>query len=957
MAVKDDVNSSDDNSSKPKIVIDSLSDLNLSFGDPLYLHPNDTSGTPIVTIKLTGTENYKMWNMCNSVVVTWILNFLSFELFAGAIYTKTASEMWNDLKETYDKADGSAVFNLHKIINSLNQNGSTLTDYYNNLNSLWKQFDAMVSLSTCTFDAAKHFDKHNQLIKLMQFLVGLDESYLAIRSNLLTREHLPNVKTAFSDKWNFNSNSRPVTNNNASADVHSNGVSSNNATTSNSPVSLSSEQLVRLMNLLNENSVSTANANMADFIIGNISLGWIVDFGANQHMTVSVNFLSNVVDISNLGLIVGHPNGTQALITKIGDLKINNEVTLYDVLVVPEYTVSLLSVHKLSRDNKLFVGFDESNCYIQDLKANRTVGIGKQYNGLYLFDVDNACKIVSNNCIASSFVSKTLWHQRLGHPADQVLDVLKTTLNLDSHSNSDHLCDTCNKAKQTREPFPLSNHKTTKIGELVHLDVWGPYKITSRDGFRYFLTIVDDFSRAVWVYMLKGKDDVYDSLISFVQMFLNQFEMNIKVFRSDNGTEFINNRLQTFFNDKGILHQTTCVYTPQQNGIPERKHGHLLNVARSLMFQEELPLYLWSEYILTAVYIINRIPSLVDVKFYETVFPFKMKNNLKQTEFESGVTKDLNHKNFFDNENPKRPNDEGRVSSNDDNLELSSDINQGNDDSGATSMDETNNTHPEGTVHDETDFINDFYGNLEFNYETEDLPVHTLRRSSRQTKLPSSLNDFIVEGKSVEPICYEEAILDSNWIDGMNAEIEALNENHTWEITDLPPNRKAIRNKWIYKIKYKSSGDIDRYKARLVVKGFNKKEGIDFDETFSPVVKMSTVRYEDIYMTIPKGFASKDNKNKVCKLVKSLYGLKQAPRKWNEKLVYVLKENGFVQSSNDHSLFTKSKTNKFIALLVYVDDIVITGNCLDEIDKFKIFLKSKFKIKDLGHLKYFLGIE
>ncbi|GJU74875.1 putative RNA-directed DNA polymerase [Tanacetum coccineum] len=117
---------------------------------------------------------------------------------------------------------------------------------------------------------------------------------------------------------------------------------------------------------------------------------------------------------------------------------------------------------------------------------------------------------------------------------------------------------------------------------------------------------------------------------------------------------------------------------------------------------------------------------------------------------------------------------------------------------------------------------------------------------------------------------------------------------------------------------------------------------------------MSTVRCV-IALSVTNNY--KDNKNKVCKLVKSLYGLKQTPRKWNEKLVSVLKENGFVQSANDHSLFTKSKSNKFIALLVYVDDIVITGNCLDEIDKFKIFLKSKFKIKDLGHLKYFLGIE
>ncbi|GKF09016.1 putative RNA-directed DNA polymerase [Tanacetum coccineum] len=263
-------------------------------------------------------------------------------------------------------------------------------------------------------------------------------------------------------------------------------------------------------------------------------------------------------------------------------------------------------------------------------------------------------------------------------------------------------------------------------------------------------------------------------------------------------------------------------------------------------------------------------------------------------------------------------------------------------------MDEINNTHPEGTVSDETNFIHEFYENSQFNTETEDFSVNTLRRSSRQTKLPSSLNDFIVNGKvkygvekvvnyanlnydnycfisalnkSVEPTCYKEAILDSNWIDAMNAEIEVLNENNTWIITDFPPNKKAIGNKWIYKIKYKSSGDMDRYKARLV-KGFNQKEGIDFDETFSPVVKMSTVRCvialsvtncwplfqldinnaflygdldEDIYMTIPKGFASKDNKNKVCKLVKSLYGLKQAPRKWNEKLVSTLKENDFVK--------------------------------------------------------------
>ncbi|GJW57466.1 ribonuclease H-like domain-containing protein, partial [Tanacetum coccineum] len=255
-----------------------------------------------------------------------------------------------------------------------------------------------------------------------------------------------------------------VTSNNTTVDPQSNNFNSN--ATSKSPVSLSNEQLTRLMNLLNENGVSFANANMS---------------GANQHMTVSAKFLINVVANSNLGLIVGHPNGTQTYITKIVDLKLNNNITLYDVLVVPEYTISLLSVHELSRDNKLFVGFNENNCYIQDLKANNTLGIGRQFNGLYLFDVDNACKIVSNCNISTCFVSRTLWHQRLGHPVDPVLDVLKGFLNLDSQTISEHLCDTCNKAKQTREPFPLSEHKSSKIGELVHLDVWGTYKVTSRD--------------------------------------------------------------------------------------------------------------------------------------------------------------------------------------------------------------------------------------------------------------------------------------------------------------------------------------------------------------------------------------------------------------------------------------------------------------------------------------------
>ncbi|GKB16239.1 hypothetical protein Tco_0850162 [Tanacetum coccineum] len=169
MAVDGNINIPGDDANKKHDDIDSSFGLNLTFGDTLYLHPNDTNGSPILGFSDGSCKRdnnnpslANQWDMRNYVV--------------------------SDLKETYDKVDGSAVFNLHKSINSLNQNGAPLAEYYNNLNSLWKQFDAIISLPPCTCEAAKHFEKHNQLIKLMQFLMGLDESYLAIRNNILTRE-------------------------------------------------------------------------------------------------------------------------------------------------------------------------------------------------------------------------------------------------------------------------------------------------------------------------------------------------------------------------------------------------------------------------------------------------------------------------------------------------------------------------------------------------------------------------------------------------------------------------------------------------------------------------------------------------------------------------------------------------------------------------------------------------
>ena len=148
------------------------------------------------------------------------------------------------------------------------------------------------------------------------------------------------------------------------------------------------DQMLKILSLINDKPSGSANANMAGmrtqffnanvyfnlhfkrFFCAqtssykyNVSMGWIIDSGANQHLTVSTNNMFNVIDISGLNLTVGHPNGTLAKITAVGNLRLTNNVVLFDVLVVPEYCVSLLSVHKLIKDSKLFVGFDEHKCY------------------------------------------------------------------------------------------------------------------------------------------------------------------------------------------------------------------------------------------------------------------------------------------------------------------------------------------------------------------------------------------------------------------------------------------------------------------------------------------------------------------------------------------------------------------------------------------------------------------
>lgn len=239
-----------------------------------------------------------------------------------------------------------------------------------------------------------------------------------------------------------------------------------------------------------------------------------------------------------------------------------------------------------------------------------------------------------------------------------------------------------------------------------------------------------------------------------------------------------------------------------------------------------------------------------------------------------------------------------------------------------------------------------------------------------------------------EPESYEEAhsVPESQkWLKSMKEVVGSLDENDTFDLVDKPKNQKILKNKWVYRIKTEDGNSQPRYKACLVVKGYEQRKGVDFDEIFSPVVRFPSIRVyleraasldleieqldvkkaflhgeleEDVYMAQPEGFEVKGKEHMVCKLKKSLYGLKQAPRRWYKKFESFIKEHGYKRTTSDHCVFIqKFVDGDFLILLIYVDDMLIVGKDKKKIDRLKLDLSKSFAMKDLGAAKRILGME
>jgi len=271
--------------------------------------------------------------------------------------------------------------------------------------------------------------------------------------------------------------------------------------------------------------------------------------------------------------------------------------------------------------------------------------------------------------------------------------------------------------------------------------------------------------------------------------------------------------------------------------------------------------------------------------------------------------------------------------------------------------------------------------------EEEEEQEIEVRRSKRARIEKSFGPDFLTYLLENEPQSFKEAVTSAEgtlWKEAINSEVESILQNHTWELVDLPPGCKPLGYKWIFKRKMKADGSIDKYKARLVIKGYRQREGLDYFDTYSPVTRINSIRMiiaiaalrnleihqmdvktaflngdldEEIYMEQPEGFIAPGQEKKVCKLVKSLYGLKQAPKQWHEKFDHTMITSGFKINECDKCVYVKETENGYVILCLYVDDMLIVGSNDDMIKSTKNMLKSKFDMKDMGLADVILGIK
>lgn len=726
---------------------------------------------------------------------------------------------------------------------------------------------------------------------------------------------------------------------------------------------------------------------------------WLVDSGATTHISPNQSDFYEYQEISDHPGVSTSQSGSKITVKGQGRIKITTQevrtrqpltITI-PALHVPEASCRIISVPQLTNKGCKFT-FQRDSVI--------TTPKGHQIKMKY-----SDRKYVIDDSTSSSdqaLVSLELWHQRLGHASEKpLMSVIKTDqVGEVTDQKYDIFCGTCAKAKTTKTSIPKTReegHRATYKGQTMFIDVAGPFKTTASNGDKYALQLKDDYSGWTILRTLPNKtgDTVLQAFKEMVEQ-LNGESVQIVRLHSDGGSEFrINRDFTDYCKSRNIRQTFTSRNTPQQNGRAERAWRTLLNTARAMLIQSKRPRSYWNYAMKTACYIWNRLPTT----YNDGISPYQKwcghKPDLKHLKvWGCPAFVYVEQRGFADKLGDRAKEgifvgyDESSKSYlirlPDGQVHTSRDV----------VFDETFRNKPLGVVSDVPVPIPVLVGPVRPLIDKPGQPPEATRQDeghqpmedTTATSGPATRTRSRTEAACIttEPQTYEEAIQSpekEKWIQAMKEEVDSLLSLQTWTMVPRPKDRKVIKSKWTFKLKYDPDGRISRYKARLVAKGYTQQQGIDYSETFAPVVNPVALRLllalatlndweleqsdivtaylnadlkEELYLEPPQGM--KPTEDKVCLLKKSIYGLKQAGREWNQVIHKWLIEFGF-QKTQEPCMYIKKQGDDILVLVLYVDDMIYGGNSPALIKEFKKALATEFKVKHEGDLKWILGME
>ena len=273
--------------------------------------------------------------------------------------------------------------------------------------------------------------------------------------------------------------------------------------------------------------------------------------------------------------------GNSVVKTPVKDLHLNN------VLHVPHASKNLVSVHRFALDNNVLIIFYPYSFVIKDLATRKVILRGKCEGGLYPLISSSSSSWSNKQAWSVTKPSSAKWHSRLGHPSSVIVKHVISKNNLPYESSVESICDACQQAKSHQLPYPISTSVSTAPLQLVFSDVWGPAP-TSVGRFSYYVSLIDDYSKFTWIYLLKKRSDVFQVFLNFQNLVERQLDSKILAMQTDLGGEY--EKINSFFQKIGISHHVSCPHAHQQNGSAERKHRHVVEVGLSLLANASMPL-------------------------------------------------------------------------------------------------------------------------------------------------------------------------------------------------------------------------------------------------------------------------------------------------------------------------------------------------------------------------------